>query len=106
MSYDRYTRFRNNGKMSLVPSVKIPTKSTDYFEIYKLGETSLYDLSYKYYDDPNYDWLIMMANPEFSSMEYEIPDQSELRIPYPLTQTLEHYNAMLDKYNLLYGIGE
>ena len=43
----------------------------------------------------------MQANPQFGSMEYEIPDGSQLRIPYPLSQSIEDYRASIEEYNKL-----
>lgn len=102
MSYNRYNRFLINGKYEMVPSVPIYSKSTDYMEIYKAGVTRLDLLSNKYYGDPNYDWLIMMANPEYGSMEFNIPDGAILRIPFPLNLTIDAYNRAIDSYNNLY----
>ena len=98
-TYDRYGFFREEGQIRMVPFVAIPKKSTDYFEKYILGQTRLDILSHKYYGNPNYDWLIMHANPELGSMEFEIPDNSDIRIPYPLDITLQEYNATLKEYN-------
>ena len=69
------------------------------------GVSSLCLISYDYYGDPNYDWLIMMANPEFGSLEYEIPDNTQLRIPYPLDVTMEDYYNQINNYRVLYGNG-
>ena len=102
MTYNRYNRFLINGAYEIVPSVEIYKKSSDYVEVYKAGVTRLDVLSDKYYGDPNYDWLIMMANPEYGSMEYDIPDGAILRIPFPLSSTLEAYNVAIDNYNTLY----
>jgi hypothetical protein len=102
MSYDRYTRFRVNGTIKIVPGITIDPKSTDYFETYTLGLSRLDIISSEYYGDPNYDWLIMLANPEYGSLEYNIPDGSVLRIPYPLSTTLENYNNKIDLYETLY----
>jgi hypothetical protein len=33
----------------------------------------------------------MMANPQFGSMEFDIPDNVLFRIPYPLTTALIRY---------------
>lgn len=98
MSYNRYKSFVENGTMHLVPFIKIPNKNTDYYEYYELGKTRLDLLSYKYYNDPNYDWLIMQANPEYGSLESLIPDESVLRIPYPLTETLNFYISDINTY--------
>lgn len=102
MSYNRYNRFLVNGKYNIIPSVKIYNKSTDYMEIYNKDKSRLDLISYKYYGDPNYDWLIMMANPEYGSMEYNIPDGAILRIPFPLNTTIDNYNSAIDRYNTLY----
>lgn len=104
MSYDRYDKFRNNGLISLVPFVKIPKKNTDYYEIYHKGITRLDILSFNYYGDANYDWLIMQANPQYGSMEFDIPDKAEIRIPFPLNTTIEQYKANIDSYIALYGL--
>lgn len=101
-TYDRYSQFRGEGTIKMVPFIKIPEKITDYFETYIAGQTRLDLLSNKYYQNPNYDWLIMMANPEYGSMEFAIPNNVELRIPYPLDITLRDYNNAIRKYNELY----
>ena len=100
--YDRYEKFRADGGFTIVPFVRIPKKDTDFFELYKRGETRLDILSNKYYKNPNYAWLIMQANPQFGSMEYEIPDGATLRIPYPLGLSLDAYSNEIDKYNEIY----
>jgi hypothetical protein len=102
MSYDRYKRFRVNGVIKIVPGITIDPKSTDYFETYTLGLSRLDIISAEYYGDANYDWLIMLANPEYGSLEYNIPDGATLRIPYPLSSTLENYNNKIDLYETLY----
>lgn len=97
-TYDRYTLFRKDGEIMVVPFGKIPPKTSDFFEVYKRGKSRLDIISEQYYKDPNYGWLIMQANPEFGSMEYEIPDNSTLRIPYPLGQTIEDYRESIRLY--------
>ena len=103
MSYDRYKNFRVNGSIRIVPNVKIVKKDSDFYETYHLGVTRLDNISFDYYGDANYDWLIMMANPQYGSMEFNIPDEAEIRIPYPLAQTLELYNTAVKEYETLYG---
>lgn len=106
MGYDRYNRFRVNGKISVPAQVKIAPKSTDYFETYNRGSSRLDLISYKYYNDPGYDWLILMANPEVGDLEYLIPNGTLLRIPFPLDITLENFNKQIDKQEALYGINQ
>lgn len=102
MSYDRYSKFRKNGAVETVPFCGIRKKDTDFFELYRRGETRLDILSYNYYGDSRYGWLIMQANPEYGSLEYDIPDAVTLRIPYPLNESLSDYEAAIDQYNSLY----
>ena len=63
MDYNRYSKFTRNGNIALVPFIKIPVKQTDYYDFYRKGQTRLDRLSYKYYGDPNFGWLILQANP-------------------------------------------
>ena len=101
-TYDRYSNFRVNGECRVVPFIEITPKASDFFETYKKNVTRLDILSYEYYGDANYAWLIMQANPEYGSMEYEIPDAVTLRIPYPLNETLTKYNEAVAQYYELY----
>ena len=103
MSYNRYKKFIENGTMHLVPFISIPKKSTDYYEYYEKGKTRLDLLSYKYYNDANYDWLILQANPDCGSLEFNIEHGTLLRIPYPLDITMSQYYADIDRYKELYG---
>ena len=59
-------------------------------------------LSNEHYGNPNYGWLIMQANPEYGSMEFEIPDKSVLRIPFPLDAALAAYKEGIDEYKKKY----
>ena len=98
MSYDRYNMFRADGDTMIVPFIPIPVKDSDYYEIYEKGKTRLDILSYQYYKDPDYAWLIMQANPQYGSIEYFIPDGAQIRIPYPLSVTLSKYEDDIEKY--------
>jgi phage tail protein X len=56
-------------------------------------------LSYKYYGDPDYGWLILQANPSIPSMEYLIQDGTVIRIPYPLSTAISRYEQSINEYN-------
>ena len=101
---DRYTKFRRNGNILHVPFIEIPVRTTDLYTFYKEGQTRLDNLSYQYYGDPNYDWLILQANPEYGSLEFMIPNGSKIRIPYPLEVAISQYNIDVDTYETLYGL--
>lgn len=97
-AYDRYNLVRNEGEVGLIPPITLDKKKTDYYEIYKAGYTRLDMLSYDYYGNPSYGWLILLANPECGSMEYEIEDGREIRIPYPLENTIREYVEKIELY--------
>lgn len=99
--YDRYGSFRKNNEIEMVPYVKIPEKSSDIYIKYVRGETRMDLLSYEYYGDCDFWWLIMQANPQYGSLEFNIPNLAELRIPYPLDITIGDYKKAIEAYNKL-----
>lgn len=100
-TYDRYDLFREDGEIKIVPFIPIPIKTTDINIVYYKNKTRLDLVSYQYYGNPNYGWLIMQANPSLGSMEFEIPNGSIVRVPYPLEQTIERYISDINQYNAL-----
>ena len=103
-NYRRYSKFVKEGKSLIVPFVSIPERSSDFYETYIAGATRMDLLSYKYYNNPDYAWLILQANPQYGSLEFLIPDGAEVRIPFPLDNALEGYDAAIREYDKLYGI--
>jgi hypothetical protein len=58
-------------------------------------------LSYQYYGDPGYGWLILQANPHLPSMEFMIDNGEQIRIPFPLDLAITQYeNDIKNYYNL------
>ena len=106
MTQSRYSKFidESGTKSLLVPFIKLPKKSSDYYIYYKVGKNRLDTLSYEYYNDPNYGWLIMQANPSLNGLEFDIPDNYIMRIPYPLDKSLTDYADGVEKYKKLYGL--
>ena len=100
---DRYERFKDDTDYKPVPGIKIPVKSTDKYLTYRLGSTRFDILSDKYYDSPYYGWLIMLANPEFGGLEFQIPDNKTIRIPFPFKVSVNNYLNGVEEYIRLYG---
>ena len=98
--YDRYKNFRKDGKILKMPFAEIETSSNDIFIVFDKNTMRLDTLSYKYYGDANYAWLIMQANPYYGSMEFLIPNNVRLRIPYPLTDAINRYEKSINNYNI------
>ena len=102
LEFDRYATLRNDNSVDMVPFVEIPKLDTDYFVEYRRGKNRLDVISNDYYGSPNYGWMILQANPEVGSMEFEIKDKTILRIPFPLENALTAYKKGIEKYKELY----
>jgi len=105
-SYNRYKSFITNGTFKKVPFIEVPAHNTDIYVNYEVGRTRLDLLSYQYYGNPNYGWLILQANPSVGSLEFRIPNNTRLRIPYPLENSIQGYEANIKRYNNLYGLND
>ena len=101
--FDRYQFFIENGEFKIVPGIQLEIKSTDKYYHYRNGKDRLDKLSQEYYGSPTFGWLIMVANPTITGMEFEIPDNFYLRIPFPLVTSLQDYKRAVELYNLYYG---
>lgn len=96
--YNRYTYFRKDGRNMVVPRITIEPMASDLVVVFDKSKMRLDNLSYKYYADPDYGWLIMLANPAAGSMEFLIPDGYRLRIPYPLSTAINRYESQVQEY--------
>jgi len=101
--FNRYDFFEQDGDFKIVPGIEIPIKSTDKYMQYKKGRDRLDKISQEYYNTPVFGWLILQTNPTSGSIEFEIPDNFTLRIPFPLVSALQDYKRGVDLYNLYYG---
>jgi len=101
--YDRYQRFRINNTVKALPFIKIPPQSSDVIIEYK-NKTRLDIVSQTYYGAPYYGWLIMSANPQYGGLEFDIPEGSTIRVPFPLINALQNYQQAVDNYDTLYKI--
>lgn len=104
MSYSRYNRFKKDGRILRIPFIEIPKRDTDCYVYYDKSSMRMDLLSYQYYDDPNYGWLILQANPKLGAYEFNIEDKSKIRIPYPLDAAIQSYEEGIDMYDKLYGL--
>lgn len=104
--FDRYSSFRNNGSVGMVPFIEIPVRDSDLYTTYEVNKTRLDLLSYEYYNKTDYGWLILQANPEYGPNEFSIPDKATLRIPFPLDIALDGYINDIKKHMTYYGYNE
>lgn len=101
--FDRYQFFVEDGSFRIVPGIELPPKGTDKFMQFKRGKTRLDKISQEYYGSPTFGWLILMGNPNLGGIEFDIPDNTIIRIPFPLITTLQDYKRGVELYNLYYG---
>ena len=100
--YDRYQDYRFNNQVRVLPFIKIPAQPTDITIEYKRNKTRLDIVSQTYYGVPYYGWLIMMTNPQYGGLEFDIPEGAQLRVPYPLITVLQAFDRANETYNVLY----
>jgi hypothetical protein len=101
--FDRYNKFKKNGEVKPIPGIKMSPKSTDKKVVYKLGQSRLDILSQEYYGSPYYGFLILLANPQFGGLEFNIPDGEIIRIPFPFRDSIEQYLQEVNTHLKLYG---
>jgi hypothetical protein len=92
-AYNRYSVTNSLG--GIYPYVKIPVLPTDQYIVYQTDITRLDRVSLQYYDDVNYWWLIMLANPQYTS-EFQIEDGTQIRIPFPFQTAYDNYIKQID----------
>lgn len=97
----KYTAFEKYNEVT--PGIVLPERASDRFLRYQQGKTRLDLISYHAYGDSSYGWLIQLANPELPSLEFLIPDETILRIPFPLDNALRDYNLSVQEHIKYYG---
>jgi hypothetical protein len=100
---DRYSQFRFGNTIKPLPGITIPFRTSDLSYIYKQGLTRLDKLSNMFYNNPWSGWLIMAANPQFGGLEFNIPDMTLIRIPYPYDDAVGRYLTEIKNHKMLYG---
>lgn len=101
--YNRYSQFLVQGQQKVVPGLILPRKSTDVKYIYKAGVSRLDKISQEYYGSPFFGWLIQQSNLEYGGLEWSIPDNSIIVIPFPLIPSLQDYNNAIKTRLYYYG---
>ena len=100
--YDRYRDFKKDGKVLTMTFLILPTKASDK-RVLTDGRTRFDKLSQEYYGNPYHGWLILQANPEFGGLEFDIPENTIIIIPFPFNNSLEDYQSQVERYKRLYG---
>lgn len=89
------TRILKNGQtLSSMPPILIKERTTDYFIVYNKNKNRLDRIAYNVYEDETYNKIIMWANPEYF-VEYDIPDNTVIRVPFPLLDVIQEVTEKL-----------
>ena len=104
MSYiNRYSPLIANGLTKQMPFIKLRPKATDKAKIWNKGIDRMDLISHRYYNNPYGGWLIMLANPQYGD-EFDIPDGTLIKIPFPYLLTIQQYSDMLTLYDNKFGL--
>ncbi|MFW6219240.1 MAG: hypothetical protein ACOC33_00100 [bacterium] len=96
INFNKYRNYKNDNTVNLLPFIEIQERPRDKIIEYKQGITRFDKISNEYYGDPSYSWVILNANPEYL-FEWDIPDGTLIRIPFPIEQVLDDYINKVDK---------
>lgn len=94
MPIDFYKLLKNNDSLQDMPPIKIKSRKTDKFITYNKNVMRLDFISGEIYSDETLWRIIMWANPEYS-LEFDIPNNSIIRIPYPLNEVVSEISAFI-----------
>lgn len=94
MPFNFYKPLKENDSLKDMPAVEISSRKTDKFIVYQRSKMRLDFVAGEIYDDETLWRLIMWANPEYF-LEFDIPDNSVIRIPYPLNDVLSEVNNFI-----------
>lgn len=86
--FDIYQYLFNNGQVIDMPVIKIAKRNTDKFVEYNSKKTRIDRIAGDVYGDSSYWRIIMWANPEYY-LEFDIPENTAIRVPYPLEEVVQ-----------------
>ena len=100
--YNRYSKLISNGLTKQMPFIKLRIKASDKSKIWNKNIDRLDTISQKYYDHPYGGWLIMLANPQYGT-EFDIPDGTLIRIPFPYKTSQQQFIDEMNRYDNKFG---
>lgn len=94
MAYNFYSLLKDNDRLKNMPPVEIDNRPTDKTVTYNKNKARLDYYAGTIYEDETYWRLILWANPEYF-LEFDIPDNTVIRVPYPLNDVLNEVNLKI-----------
>ncbi len=89
-SKSRYKYLISGDKINSMPKINIKRRTTDKYFIYNSNKSRLDRMAAEVYGDDTLYWIILIANPQYF-LEFDIPNNTAIRIPYPLQDVLQEF---------------
>lgn len=96
MGFDFYKYLIQGDRMSSMPPIKISDRLTDKYVIYNSQTNRLDTIAGDIYADETFWRLILWANEQYF-MEFDIPDNTVIRVPFPLQDVINEYSSKIIK---------
>jgi len=94
MGFDFYSLLKDNDKLKDMPTVQIKKRTSDKSVTYNKQRNRLDNIAGNVYNDETYWRLILWANENYF-MEFDIPDNAVIRVPYPLQDVLNEVQTKI-----------
>lgn len=96
MPFDLNKLLVDGDQIKPMPAVTISKRGTDKRVIYNTNLTRLDRIAGDIYGDETYWKIILWANPAYY-LEFDIPNNTVIRVPYPLNEVLKEVtNQIID----------
>lgn len=94
MPYNFYSLLKDNDKLRDMPPLKIDKRDTDKSVTYNKQLNRLDTIAGTVYKDETLWKLILWANEQYF-MEFDIPDNTVIRVPWPLQDVLNEVQTKI-----------
>lgn len=94
MPVNFYKPLKENDTLKDMPPVKISMRKTDKYITYNRNLMRLDFIAGEIYQDETLWRVILWANPEYA-LEFDIPDNTIIRIPFPVNDVISEINAFI-----------
>lgn len=94
MGFNFYSLLKDNDKLKDMPKVQIDKRTSDKSVTYNKQKNRLDNIAGNVYSDETYWRLILWANENYF-MEFDIPDNAVIRVPYPLQDVLNEVQTKI-----------
>lgn len=94
MGFNFYSLLKDNDKLKDMPKVQIDKRTSDKSVTYNKQKNRLDNIAGNVYNDETYWRLILWANENYF-MEFDIPDNAVIRVPYPLQDVLNEVQTKI-----------